>query len=58
MKALEALYFKQGDEWVVISYHSKRLSVSAKKFVVTELELARLLVKIHGFRQLLHNWYF
>ena len=30
---------KQGDEWVVIGYHSKRLQKSAKNFGVTELEL-------------------
>ena len=30
---------KQGDEWVVIGYHSKRLLKSAKNFGVTELEL-------------------
>ena len=28
---------KQGDEWVVIGYHSKRLPKSAKNFSVTEL---------------------
>ena len=49
---------KQGDEWVVISYHSKRLRKSAKNFGVTELELTGLLVNIHGFMQLLHNRYF
>ena len=49
---------KQGDEWVVIGYHSKRLPKSAKNFGVTKLELTRLLVKIHGFMQLLHNRYF
>ena len=49
---------KQGDEWVVIGYHSKRLPKSAKNFGVTELELTRLLVNIHGFMQLLHNRYF
>ena len=37
---------KQGDEWVVIGYHSKRLPKSAKNFDVTELELTRLLVNI------------
>ena len=47
---------KQGDEWVVIGYHSKRLPKSAKNFGVTELEL--LLVNIHGFMQLLCNRYF
>ena len=49
---------KQGDEWVVIGYHSKRLPKSAKNFSVTELELTGLLVNIHGFMQLLHNRYF
>ena len=50
---------KQGDEWVVIGYHSKRLPKSAKNFVVTELELTGLLVNIHhGFMQLLCNRYF
>ena len=49
---------KQGDEWVVIGYHSKRLPKSAKNFGVTELELTRLLVNIHRFMQLLCNRYF
>ena len=49
---------KQGDEWVVISNHSKRLLKSAKNFGVTELELTGLLVNIHSFMQLLHNRYF
>ena len=49
---------KQGDEWVVIEYHSKKLPKSAKNFGVTELELTGLLVNIHGFMQLLHNRYF
>ena len=49
---------KQGDEWVVIGYHSKTLLKSAKNFSVTELELTGLLVNIHGFMQLLHNRYF
>ena len=52
------LFQKQGDEWVVIGYHSKRLPASAKNFGVTELELTGLLVNIHGFMQLLHNQYF
>ena len=34
---------KQGDEWVIIGYNSKRLSASAKSFGVTELELTGLL---------------
>ena len=49
---------KQGNEWVVIGYYSKRLHQSAKKFGVTELELTGLLVNIHGFMQLLCNKYF
>ena len=49
---------KQGDKWVVIGYHSKRLPKSAKNFGVTELELTELLVNIHGFMQLLCNRYF
>ena len=49
---------KQGDEWVVIGYHSKRLPKSAKNFSITELELTGLLVNIHGFMQLLRNRYF
>ena len=49
---------KQGDEWVVIGYQSKRLPASAKNFGVTELELTGLLVRIHSFMQLLHNHYF
>ena len=49
---------KQGNEWVVIGYHSKRLPQSAKNFGVTELELTGLLVNIHGFVQLLHSRYF
>ena len=49
---------KQGDEWVVIGYHSKRLPKSAKNLGVTDLELTGLLVNIHGFMQLLCNRYF
>ena len=49
---------KQGNEWVVIGYHSKRLPQSAKNFGVTELELIGLLLNIHGFMQLLCNRYF
>ena len=49
---------KQGDEWIVIGYHSKRLPKSAKNFGITELELTGLLVNIHGFMQLLRNRYF
>ena len=49
---------KQGNEWVVIGYHSKRLPKSAKNFDVTELELTELLVNIHGFMQLICNRYF
>ena len=49
---------KQGNEWVLIGYHSKRLPKSAKNFGVAKLELTGLLVNIHGFMQLLHNRYF
>ena len=49
---------KQGEEWVVIGYLSKRLPPSAKNFGVTELKLTGLLVNIHGFMQLLCNRYF
>ena len=49
---------KQWDEWVVVGYDSKGLPKSAKNFGVTELELTRLLVNIHGFMQLLCNRYF
>ena len=49
---------KQGKEWVVIGYHSKRLPQSAKSFGITEFELTGLLVNIHGFMQLLCNRYF
>ena len=52
------MFQKQGDEWVVIGYHSKRLPASAKNFGVTELELTGLLVNIHGFMQLPSNHYF
>ena len=52
------LLLKQGDEWVVIGYHSKTLPKSAKNFSVTELELTGLLVNIHRFMQLLCNRYF
>ena len=48
----------QGNKWVVIGYHSKRLPQSAKNFGITELELTGLLVNIHGFMQLLCNRYF
>ena len=49
---------KQGDQWVVIGYHSKRLPKSAKNFGITALQLTGLLVNIHGFMQLLCNRYF
>ena len=52
------MFQKQGDEWVGIGNHSKRLPASAKNFGVTELELTGSLVTIHGFMQLLCNHYF
>ena len=59
LSSLSCLYRQQqGDEWVVIGYHLKRLPKSAKNFGVTELELTGLLVNNHGFMQLLCNRYF
>ena len=55
---LESDTSREGDEWVVIGYHSKGLPKSAKNFGITELELTGLLGNIHGFMQLLHNRYF
>ena len=49
---------KQGEEWVWIGYHSKRLPQSAKNFGITKLELTGLFVNIQGFMQLLCNRYF
>ena len=49
---------KQEGEWVVIGYHSKGLPQSAKNFGITELELTRLIINIHGLMQLLCNRYF
>ena len=43
------LFQKQGDKWIIIGYHSKRLPTSEKNFRVSELELTGLLVNIHGF---------
>ena len=40
-----------------MGYNSKRLAKLVKNFGVTELELTRLLVNIHGFMQLLCNRY-
>ena len=48
---------KQGNEWVVIGYHSKRLPPSTKNFGVTELELTGLLVNIHSFMQLCNRYF-
>ena len=42
----------------MIGYHLKRLSLSAKNFGLTELELIGLFINIHGFLQLLCNSYF
>ena len=52
------MFQKQGDEWVDIGYHSKRLPASAKNFGVTELELTGLSLNIQGIMQLLCNHYF
>ena len=48
------LFQKQGDKWVVLGYHSKRLPISAKNFRVMKLELTGLLVNIHRFK---HNYF-
>ena len=42
----------------MIGYHLKRLPTQLRILGVTELELTRLLVNIHGFMQLLCNRYF
>ena len=52
------MFQKQGDELVVIGYHSKRLLASVKNSGDTELELTGLLANMHGFMQLLYNCYF
>ena len=52
------MFQKQGDEWVVIGYHPKRLPASMKNFGVTELELTGPLINTHGFMQLLCNCHF
>ena len=52
------MFQKQGDKWVVIDYHSKRLPASAKNFGVAESELTGLIVNIHSFMQILCNHYF
>ena len=44
---------KQGKEWVVIGYHSKRLPQLAKNFGITELELTGLLLTF----MVLYNYY-
>ena len=49
---------KQGNEWVVIGYHSKRLPSSTENFGITKLELTGLLVNIQGFMQLFCIRYF
>ena len=53
-----SFHVSQGNKWVVIGYHSKRLPQSAKNFGITELELTGLFVNIHGFMQLFCNRYF
>ena len=40
------LFQKQGEELVVIGYHSKRLPAPVKNFGITELELTGLLVNM------------
>ena len=47
---------KQGYEWVVIGYHSKRLP--SKEFWHNRVRTNGIIGKHHGFMQLLHNRYF
>ena len=49
------LYQWQDNEWVLVGYHSKRLPDTVRNYGVTELDLTRLLVNIHGFEQKLTN---
>ena len=39
---------KQGEEWVIIGYHSKRLPKSVKNFGITELELTMVLCNYYA----------
>ena len=48
------LYQKQEDEWVLLGFHSKRMPPEVAKYGITELELAGLVVNIHGFKHLLY----
>ncbi len=48
------LYQKQDDEWVLLGSHSKRMPPEVAKYGITELELAGLVVNVHGFKHLLY----
>ena len=48
------LYQKQDDEWVLLGFHSKRMPPEVAKYGITELELAGLVVNVHGFKHLLY----
>ena len=56
--ARATLYQWQNNEWVLVGYHSKRLTDAVRNYRVTELELTGLLANIHGFEQKLNNNYF
>ena len=48
------LYQKQDDEWVLLGFHLKRMPPEVAKYGITELELAGLVVNVHGFKHLLY----
>ena len=52
------LYQLQDNNWLLISYHSKKLVDAARNHGIAELELSRLYVNIHGFILILKNRYF
>ena len=52
------LYQWQDDQWVLIGYHSKRLSDAIRNYGVCELELTGLVCNIHSFEHLLKDNYF
>ena len=52
------LYQWQDDQWVLIGYHSKRLSDAIRNYGVCELEWTGLVCNIHSFEHLLKDNYF
>ena len=51
------LYLLQGDNWMSIGYHPKKLSDAVRNYGVAELELTGLYGNIHGFIHILKNRY-